>query len=162
MTSCGVMAFSINYPYDAQGEPDTRPGCWGDAGYNDGPVQFLDVPAGHRVRIVRVYGDFVAWPMGDPAEGKFAGILFGLLATDNGASPYATLSAKGCPLYLQNVVGKDGVRGSFDVECSAAGLLGPDHVMLVRRAIFLNELGCSVHQEPSFVVEFEYVPEETV
>lgn len=153
-------AFSINYPFDSAGVKDTRPGTWGTAAFDDGKVQFLNVPAGYRVRIVRVYGDFVAWPHGSVKGGKFSGILFGLLATNNGASPYAALSASGCPLYLQHVIGANGARGSFDVRTDTAGLLAADNILLIRRAIFMNELGASVHLEPSMIVEFKYEVEQ--
>lgn len=153
-----TLSFSTNYPYDAEGEPDSRPGCWGKAAYDDGKITFKDVPAGHRVRITRVYGDFVAWPHGAAAPGKYGGCLFGLMASDSTASPYADLASSGCMLYLQTAVGADQARAHFDVNTEAAGLLAEDHVLVVRRAVFLNELGggVSIHMEPSFVLEFRH------
>lgn len=152
-------SLSLNFPFDSAGVKDTRPGTWGTAAFDDGKVQFTNVPAGYRVRIERVYGDFVAWPHGSVRGGKFSGILFGILATDNNASPYATLSAKGCVLYLQHGLAANVARGSFDVKTHASGLLAADNIMLIRRAIFLNETGASIHMEPSMVVEFLYEKE---
>lgn len=160
----GLMVLSINYPFDSAGEPDTRPGTWGNTSYDDGKIQFLNVPDGKRVRIMRIYGDFVCWPHGDVSPGKFAGCLFGIITTASGQSPYATFSQSGCMAYLQTAVGADMARLHFDFDTEAAGLLEADHVMLVRRALFLSELGngCVVHMEPSFIVEFAYEDAPTV
>lgn len=152
--------FSTNVPYDAEGQPDTRPGTWGSTAYNDLPIPFVGVPAGYRVRVLRVYGDFVAWAHGKIPHGTAAGTLFGLTSTSGGQSPFvgAGLGSKGCFLYLQAGVGADPVRAAFDFNVAVGGLLEADHMMLVRRAVWLNATGVSIHMEPSFVVEFRYEP----
>ena len=156
MTTPNLLSISINFPFDSAGELDTRPGTWGNTAYDDGKIQFLNVPAGQRVRIVRIYGDFVCWPHGDVAPGKFAGCLFGIINTASADSPYATFSQSGCMAYLQTAVGANMARLHFNFDTEVAGLLAADNIMLVRRALFLSEVGCSVHMEPSFVVEFQY------
>lgn len=153
-----MLSFATNFPYDSEGTPDDRPGTWGNASYDDGKITFKDVPEGQRVRIHRAYGDFLAWPHGPVTPGKYAGCLFGLMTTDAGGSPCADYAGSGCMLYLQTVVGAEGARAAFNVEVSASGLLAADNVLVVRRALFLSELGVSVHMEPSFVVEFDYEP----
>ncbi len=151
---------SLNYPYDAVGEPDQRAGTWGTASFDDGKIQFTNVPAGHRVRIERVYGNWTARVHGKAPADTYAGVLFGLITTATDASPYATLSQKGCMLYLQADVGAGQAHvESFDVNTHAAGLLEADHVLIVRRATYLNETGQSIHQEPSMVIEFRYEKE---
>jgi len=154
--------FSTNVPYDAQGTPDTRPGTWGDAGYDDVAIPFVNVPAGYRVRVLRVYGDFVAWPHGRIRLGTDAGALFGILTPSAAQSPFvgAGLGSSGCFIYLQQGVGAEPVRAAFDFDVAAGGLLDADNTMLVRRAVFLNETGVSIHMEPTFVVEFRYEREK--
>jgi hypothetical protein len=153
-----LFSLSLNFPFDSAGEPDTRPGTWGNTAFDDGKIQFLNVPVGKRVRIMRIYGDFVCWPHGPVASGKFAGCLFGIITTATAASPYATLSASGCMAYLQTAIGADMARLHFDFDTSVAGLLEADNIMIVRRALFLSELGpgCSAHMEPSMVVLARY------
>ncbi|HUA58998.1 MAG TPA: hypothetical protein VML19_09610, partial [Verrucomicrobiae bacterium] len=66
------------------------------------------------------------------------------------------LGASGCFVYLQQGVGREPVRAAFDFDVATGGLLDPDNTMLVRRAVFLNETGVSIHMEPTFIVEFRY------
>lgn len=148
---------TINYPFDSVGEIDNRPTTWGRASFDDGKIQFKNVPAGYRVRIERVYGNFTARIHGSAPKDTYSGVLFGLLTTASTASPYATLSDGGCMLYLQGDVGPGQSRIlPFDVDTHAAGLLEADSTLLVRRAIYLNETENSIHVEPSFVVIFTY------
>jgi hypothetical protein len=152
-----TCALSINYPYDAVGEVDNRPGTWGRTAADDGRIQFHDVPAGYRVRIERVYGNFTARVHGPAPRDTYAGALFGLITTGTAESPFATLSSYGCMLYLQLDVGPGQAKvAPFDVKTHASGLLESDNVLLVRRAIYLNETEASIHLEPSLVVEFTY------
>lgn len=57
---------AINYPFDSEGVPDTRPGTWGKTAADDGKIVFREVPEGKRVRVTRAYGDFVAWARAMP------------------------------------------------------------------------------------------------
>lgn len=152
-----LCTLSINYPYDAVGEIDTRPGTWGRTAYDDGRIQFTNVPKGYRVRIERTYGNVTARLHGAAPPETYVGVLFGLITTNTVASSYATLSSGGCMLYLQADIGPGQARIiPFDVNTHASGLLESDSVLLIRRAIYLNETEVSVHIEPSLVVEFHY------
>jgi hypothetical protein len=150
--------FSTNVPFDSPGVPDTRPGTWGNAAYDDVAIPFVNVPDGYRVRVLRIYGDFIAWPHGRIKPGTDAGALFGILTPSATQSPFVGpgLGASGCFVYLQQGVGREPVRAAFDFDVAAGGLLDPDNSMLVRRAVFLNETGVSIHMEPTFIVEFRY------
>lgn len=148
-----LCSISINYPYDAVGTPDARPGTWGTAGYDDGRVTFA-VPDGYRVRVLRVYGNFTARMRGKP-EG-YAGALFGLLKTGSGDTKLATYAQDGCLLYLQADVGIVPTHVEFDTRVDD-GLL-EDGVLIVRRSVFLNETNLVLHIEPSFIVEFRWEP----
>ena len=153
---CFVLCtISVNYPYDAVGTLDSRPGTWGTAGYDDGKITFNN-PPGTKVRILRVYGNFTARLEGHAAAGSYAGALFGLLKTTTGPSSHATYSASGCLLYLQLDVNQS-AHAEFDTKVED-GLL-PDGVLLVRRAVYLNETGLSLHSEPSFIVCFRWEKE---
>lgn len=148
-----LCSITVNYPYDAVGTPDTRPGTWGTAGYDDGRIEFK-VPDGYRVRVLRVYGNFTARMHGKVPEGLYAGALFGLLKTSSAASPLATLSSSGCLLYLQLDVGQVPAHAEFDTRIED-GIL-EDGVLVVRRAVYLNETSVPLHSEPSFIVNFRW------
>lgn len=75
---------SINLPFDAIGQDDPRPGCWGKAGYCDVLVPFTAVPAGRRVRILAFNGDCYAYINGDPQPGKHVGIMAGMITSTSG------------------------------------------------------------------------------
>lgn len=150
---------ACNYPFDSAGEPDTRPGTWGTTAFDDGRLTFPEVPEGYRVRILRVRGDCVAWPHGEVQPGKSCGLLFGLITTGSQAHvPAQPLSSDGCMIYIQDSISDKmpNSRMAFDVDCSACGLLDADNILVVRRAIFMSELGCNIHMEPSFVMYFSY------
>lgn len=161
---------AINYPFDSEGVPDTRPGTWGKTAADDGKIVFLKVPEGKRVRVTRVYGDFVAWARELPQEwatenrapkatfmekgshiqyrfgipdDKFAGVLFGILLPSSIEVPNyppCALASSDCMVYLQAVVGRQPARAAFDFDVTRSGLLGADATLLIRRAIFLSEL----------------------
>lgn len=155
--------WTTNYPYDAVGEPDTRPTTWGTAGFNDGPIVFQNVPKGYRVRILRLQGNVVARMHGAAQpDNLYAGALFGIITTASAASPYATLAASGCLIYLQlDVNSSHPAHAEFDWDVSAGGLLEKDNTMVVRRAVYLNELpNTPIHIEPSFIVTFSYEKEK--
>lgn len=154
-----TCVFSTNTPYDGPDEPDTRKGTWGNAGYDDLPIPFVGVPRGYRVRITRVYGDFIAWPHGRPIPDTYAGALFGIIASSATQSPFVGpgLGSSKCFIFLQQGVSAlMPARAPFDFQVQGGGLLDRDNIMIVRRASFLNEMGVPIHMEPTFVVEFRY------
>ena len=151
-------AFSTNAPFDSPGVPDTRPGTWGNAAAYYLPIPFVDVPAGFRVRITRVYGDVIGWPHGQIVPGTFSGILSGLTTTTAPQSPFVGpgLGSAGCFLYLQGQLGTEGTRLAIDIPNITNGLLNADNILMMVEAIFLNETGVSIHMETTLVVEFVY------
>jgi len=150
-----LMSSATNFSADILGTPDTRPGTWGRAGVESWKIRFKP-PAGHRVRIMRVYGDFLIWPRGTVEPGRFAGALFGLQTTAPEGSVRADLAADNCMLYVQTATGGAPARAAFDYDVSAGGLLEPDHVLVVKVAVWLNATELAIHCEPSFTMVYGY------
>jgi len=151
-----VRFASTNFSTDIAGEADTRPGTWGTAGASEWKITFSP-PAGHRVKILRVYGDVVAWAKGKAPAGSYSGLLFGLQTTAPEGSRYADLAADNCFLYLQDVVAAEGKRLPFDVRFDDV-TLEPDNVLVVKVAAWLNDTGLPIHIEPTFVLVYRFVP----
>lgn len=150
-----VRSIATNFSTDLKGEPDNRENTWGDAGAYTHKLTFRP-PAGCRVRIIKVYGDFLIWPIGKVEPGKFAGALLGLQNTGYEGSANADLAADNTFLYIQTATSGSPARASFDYDTTYGGLLGKDHVMLVKMAVWLNDTGLKIHMEPSFVAVFQY------
>ena len=145
---------ATNFAVDLGGERDTRPGTWGTAGSFVWKIHFL-VPAEYRVRIVRVYGDFLAWPKGRVPEGTYSGALFGLQTSAPEGSKFADLMADNCFLYLQVATGGKPERAGFDHVVAAGGLLATDNTLYGKVAVWLNDTGLAIHMEPSWVTVFQ-------
>lgn len=150
-----LMTSAANFADDILGEKDTRPGTWGTAGYALHRITFRP-PAGYRVRINRVYGDFLIWPRGKVEDGRFAGALFGLQTTAPDGSARADLAADNTCLYIQTATGGQASRVGFDHDVSAACLLEPDNVLVVKVAVWLNDTGREIHMEPTFTMVYSY------
>lgn len=146
---------AANFSADILGEYDTRPDTWGRAGAASWKITFKP-PAGKRVRILRAYGDFLIWPIGKVEDGKFAGALFGLQTTAPEGSVRADLAADNTFLYLQTATGGKPERIAFDHVTRDGGLLGPDHVLVVKVAAWLNDTERPIHMEPSFTVVYRF------
>lgn len=146
---------ATNFTVDILGEPDTRPDTWGTAGYSVKAITFTP-PPGHRVRILRVYGDLLFWPMGKVEQGKFAGVLLGLQTTAPEGSVRMDWAADNTMLYIQDATGGGPRRSAFDYDVSVGGLLQPDHKLLVKMAVWLNDTGLPIHIEPSFVMVYRF------
>lgn len=147
-----------NFSVDLRGEPDTRNGTWGRAGYHVSTVTFRP-PAGYRVRILRAYGDLLAWPRGVPPAGTFAGVLFGLQSTAPEGSSRADWLADNTMLYLQGAVSEHGrERLPFDVRISD-GLLEPDNRLVYKFAVWLNDTGLEIHMEASLTLVYRFEPD---
>jgi hypothetical protein len=161
-TTIAPCALSTNVPFDSAGTTDMRPGTWGNAASVSLSIPFLMVPAGYKVRIIRVYGDVVAWPHGEIVAGAFSGILSGLTNTTPNQSPFAPsgLGSAGCFLYFQDRVGANGSRIAIDIPNIKNGLLNADNVLILKQAVWLNETGAPIHMETTLVIEFvfEVVP----
>lgn len=156
------LSFSTNVAWDSMGSPDTRPTTWGASGYCDTPIPFTDVPSGERVRILRIYGDYIMWPHGTIPPGTAAGGLTGLLTPSCGQSPYVGpgLGSQGCFFYIQAGCGQEPIRAPFDFNVQEGGLLDADNTMLLRLGLYLNDTGVSIHMETTMVVTFRFETEE--
>lgn len=155
---------AANFAYDLIGTPDSRAGTWGSAGSQTYKMTFK-VPPGYRVRVLRVYGDFVFWPRGTPQPdagdnvvGHAVGVLFGLSSTapDGSALVEGGGASDNCFLYIQDSSKGGERRAPFDYDTHIGGLLEPDGVMVVKAAVWLNTMGLAVHIEPSFTTIFQY------
>lgn len=155
---------AANYAYDLIGTPDSRPYTWGTADSQTKTMVFK-APVGYRVRILRVYGDFVIWPRGTPPPdsgdmiiGRAVGALFGLSNTDKDGSLVAEGggASDNCFLYVQLASKGESQRAAFDYDTRVGGLLGADHTINVKAAVWLNSTGLAVHLEPSFTIQFVF------
>jgi hypothetical protein len=148
---------STNFSFDIAGTLDTRPGSYGNAGAEQGVITFSP-PAGYRVRVLRVYGDFIAWASGFPSPGTRSGVLFALSSTLTTPATYADLVSDNCFLYLQDSVSflKLDTRDPFDFAVQDGGLLAADNKLLLTTAAWLNTTGLSIHMEPSFVIVYTF------
>lgn len=146
---------ATNFTVDLLGKPDNRPDTWGTADYSIKTIQFYP-PPGHRVRILRVYGDMVFWPITPFPQGKFAGVLLGLQTTAPEGSARMDLGADNTMLYIQDATGGEARRSAFDYDVTIGGLLQPDHKLNVKMAVWLNNTGAYIHIEPSFVMVYRF------
>jgi len=159
MTAFSVVAqtysAATNFTVDILGTLDTRPDTWGTAGYSVKAITFTP-PPGHRVRILRVYGDLLFWPMGKVEQGKFAGVLLGLQTAAPEGSVRMDWAADNTMLYIQDATGGGPRRSAFDYDVSVGGLLQSDHKLLVKMAVWLNDTELPIHIEPSFVMVYRF------
>lgn len=146
---------ATNFSVDLIGVPDTRPDTWGTASYAVKAITFKP-PQGQRVRILRVYGDLLIWPLGVVPQGKFAGVLLGLQTTAPDGSVRMDWGADNTMLYIQDATGGEPRRAAFDYKVSVGGVLGPDNKLIVKMATWLNDTGLPIHIEPSFVMVYRF------
>lgn len=155
-----------NYAFDLMGTADDRPDTWGTAASQMKPITF-HAPAGYRVRVLRVYGDFVMWPRGsvrqDPKDnviGKAVGALFGLKtsAADGSVMVEGAGASDNCFLYVQTASKGETQRASFDFDTHVGGLLEADGVIQVIVATWLNSTGLAIHLEPTITVIYQLEP----
>ena len=147
---------STNYSVDLQGTPDTRPGTWGYAGNVDWRMPFYPGRSGYaKTKIVNVWGNWVAWTRDAAPAGKKSGLLFSLMATNAVASTDADFASTGCALFLQGATDGSPFTEEFHIQ-PVNFMLADDNVLIVRAAVFLNELATSIHIEPSFVIEYQF------
>lgn len=159
LTAVSIMAqaysAATNFSVDLIGVPDTRPDTWGTASYAVKAITFKP-PQGQRVRILRVYGDLLIWPLGIVPQGKFAGVLLGLQTTAPDGSVRMDWGADNTMLYIQDATGGEPRRAAFDYKVSVGGVLGPDNKLIVKMATWLNDTGLPIHIEPSFVMVYRF------
>ena len=148
-------SLAANFSADVQGEKDNRPETWGSAGAVVKKMTFRP-PPGYRVRILRAYGDFLAWPIGEVQRGKFAGVLFGMQSTAPDGSSRADWAADNCFLYVQHATNGAPVRAPFDYKTKDGGLLEMNAVLVLKMSVWLNDTGLPIHMEPSFTLVYRY------
>ena len=160
------LSSSSNYSVDLLGADDNRQDTWGKSGVFTASIAFPQVPAGYRVRILRVYGNLTAvvktalsTDETTPDRLK-SGVLVGFLTNAGDGSPSCVPCADNTMLYLQGwVVGERATTLPFDTNVTVGGLLAPDNILRVRVATWLNTTGKPIHIEPSFTVVYHYEQE---
>ena len=154
----GPFMAATNFTIDQGGTPDTRPGTWGSAASYPIQVPFHP-PSGYRTRILRVSGDFTAFPKdGVIAPGEYSEVSWGLLTTAPGGSQRADFIADDCFLWNQGILTAQNamVRMPFDYDVAAGGLLGPDNILVVQLSVSLNTTGLIIHEEPVFTLQYRF------
>lgn len=161
----GPYTAAGNFATDLPGAPDTRPNTWGKSGYAANVLTFAP-PPGYRVRILEVRGDYVLWPtaMGESAAivppGTCMGGLAGLATTAPEGSLRADWMADNTLLYVQVGTCGGAVRAPFAANLRGVQntLLGPDHKLVWKQAVWLNDTGLAGHMEVTFsnlIYQFE-------
>lgn len=160
-----IYSRAINISLDLIGKPDPD----GFAGGRDSfasPILFHP-PAKYRTRILRVRGDFIAWPKsGTIPAGTSSEVGWGLKTTGPDG-PDTLISYPGYTatpfinsfIWLQGFLTpqQPGARLEFDQDVSAGGLLDADNTMLSQAFVALNTTGLTIHMEHTYVIEFTWV-----
>lgn len=146
----------INVAWDDVGIPLTIPGAWGTANAIQIPIHFRNVPAGYGVRILRVYGDHIAWVHGIVAPGTHAGVLWGYMNTSPGGSANVEFGEDTCFIYHQGAVGSGELVVPFDNDVHVGGLLAGDNILLLQMALFENDTAQPVHQELTTTIVYQF------
>src|SRR5215831_2192864 len=98
-------AITGDFSVELYGPVDTRPGTYGHADYVVWNQPFTNVPAGCRVQITHISGDFIAWTMGAVPAGTYAGVLVGAYSSAGTGSTRAAYAADGYFMYYQDGIG---------------------------------------------------------
>lgn len=140
------------------------------------PIHFK-APAGHRTRILRVAGDFIAWPRANPSNllppNTSCEVGWGLKTTAPDPSPATPSKYVDFPgydnggsfdnsgIWLQDSITpeKPQSRLSFD-QTFANFVLEPDNIMMSQAFVAIDTTGLIYHMEPTFTVTavFEPIP----
>jgi len=158
MAILGPYSTAVNFSIDLAGTPDARPGTWGNAGFAQNVTTFSP-PAGQRVRVLRVYGDFIGFPKsGIPRAGTSCEIGWGLKTTAADGSTRLSNGYDNSFIWLQHVVTSNGwsCRAAFDHTVEVGGLLEADHKMISQTFVALNTTGLTIHMEPTFTVVYRF------
>lgn len=148
----------INLPFDSVGSscPTGVGITWGTCAGQEVAIQFDNVPVGYTVKLIRVYGDFIAWVHGKVPEGTNSGVLWGLYNSANNYSSTLQYASNGTYTYFQGAVNATNFRGSFDTTFVNA-TLPPNNVIINHNAIFLNDTGQSIHMESTFTLVYQFI-----
>lgn len=150
---------SENFSVDLAGIPDARPGTWGHADYARQPIVFSP-PAGYRVRILGVHGDFVAWPKeGAIVPGTSAEAGWGLKTTAPDGTAVANVGFDNTAVWVQCGItaAHDDCTRSYDRDFPEGFDLGPDNTLISQTFVAINTSGRMVHMEPTFTIKYSFV-----
>lgn len=152
-----------NFATNTYGPVDTRPETWGNAQAVSWPVKFT-VPPGYRVRVLKITGDLVAWPLVLPGDapvkdGAYAGVLVGFQTTAKEGSDKCSPCADNTFVYVQGALQNGAaVRIPFSQTVDAGGILDSDNIMVVKAASWLNTTGKPIHMEVTYTMTYQYEP----
>jgi len=158
MAILGPYSTAVNFAIDLAGTPDTRPGTWGNAGFAQNLITFSP-PAGNVVRVLRVYGDFLAFPKsGTLSAGSSCEVGWGLKSTAPDGSSRVSTGYDNSFVWLQNVVtsNEPGCRAPFDFAVDVGGLLQSDNRLISQVFVALNTTGLTIHMEPTFTIIYQF------
>jgi hypothetical protein len=151
----GPYSDAFNFPADLTGTPDTRPTTWGLSTSQNGSVPFYP-PAGYRVRILSLQGNYMAWARAVYAPGNHVGTSWGILTNGPVGSSRASFAADNCFVWLEYGLSNGEVNEPFKIDTSAGGLLAADNTMVIVMAVYLNDQPISVHQETTFIATYQF------
>lgn len=164
--SAQTMTVTGNFPRDLCGPIDTRPNTWGRAEAAELPIKF-NPPIGHKVRVTRIRGDLVSWPLigscassTDPgrqiSSGNYSGLLVGFSTTAPEGSKRCNWCADNTLLYVQDGLKSGEVRRT-PFNWTMSRLLEPDNTLVLKIATWLNTIGSPIHVEATWQAEIEWV-----
>lgn len=161
----GPLSSANNIAGDLSCEPDARATTWGGTTAYASTIKFSDVPTGYRVRILKVYGDFIAMPKGPVNIGTAAEVGWGLKSTKPDGSVHITYPGYSSRppfdssfVWRQDLVtsANQGVSVHFDYDTHVGGLLEEDNILISQMFVALNTTGLVMHEEPTFVIVYRY------
>jgi hypothetical protein len=150
-----------NYSIDLAGKPDARPGTWGGADSVASPLRFTP-PAGYRVRILAIHGDFIAWPKaGTIPPGTSAEAGWGIKTTAPDGTTAAAYGYDNTAVWVQCglTAALDNCARAYDREFPGGFDLGPDNTLISQAFIAINTSGVTVHMEPTFTIRYQFIPQ---
>ena len=153
-----LHAISGNFSSDQVGTQDTRQYTWGKAAAEIKVLTFDKVPAGCRVELVKMTGDFIGYALGAVPAGTQAGVLIGVSRSGAGlaGSHFADFAADGVYVYRQATVDSQSARLAIN-DTFVDSVLNEDNVVWFKIASWLNNTGLTIHMEVSFVLQFHYI-----
>ncbi len=160
----GPYSSAINIEEDL-GSPETsEPSTWGTQQAFASKIKF-NAPEGYRVRIERVYGDFIGYPRKRIPQDTSVEIGWGLKTTAPDGSKrvtfpgYAASGFDNSFIWLQDYLGDLTPRSRmpFDHDVHIGGLLEPDNILISQAFVALNTTGVPIHLEATLVCIYSFV-----
>jgi len=166
---CQQFSTANNYAVDLSGNPDSRTSTYGTADSNQFIIHF-NAPAGYETHITRVYGDFIAAPrQGEFPSGSMVEVGWGLKSTAPDGSQYVVYPQSSGTGYMasgydNSFVWRQGImnagRTAYSAEFDFPNLNFTlhDNTLISQAFVALNTSGLTIHEEPTFVIVYEFVP----